>query len=668
MEYHNNILCITIDEWLAAGLSYDMFKNDRRRNYLKVTRPGGNGRKLLIDYASIIKDERKRIFEGIYGDGKQHHQNQTLRDCIKTDDNAAQFFTEFELEDNRRLPDATIRNYIANASILNALIKMLDDCIKVRKSSGGGAIRNFYKLSTDALKAIKVEYGHTLPSNPRHLQRVLLAYRENGYPALLSKKFSNENRRKVTTDVEHLLMSLYSMPNKPFAFNVWEMYKQFIDGKITVVDSRTGEMFDRNKFVDKKGNLIEISEATVWNYLNNPKNRAIVDKMRSGGFRYNNEHRPHHHRHSSICSLSKISMDDLDLPRKMSDGKRVKCYRAYDVTSGCIIGYAYSRNKDEALFLDCLRDAFRLIERNGFGMPAEVEVEHHLVNKFFNDLAVIFPYLRICNPGNSQEKRAEHFNRAKKYSIDKKYFKQGRWWSRHEAYQVDVDKIDNEFKEKTYTYEEIVADDIAMTKEYNNSLHPKQKLYPNMTRWDVLKNELNPDLKPFSKALVYKTIGEHTETTIRRNQYVNVQYDKYGLPDPEVINRLLPNNYTVDAHYLPDDNGMISEVFLYQRGKFICRCEKISAYNESTAEQTDKDKAAYTEQSKYVSRFDKMTKDGKNDLAKVVLIETADQIAMDIPEPEIVAPVLSKRNGDDIEAMLAAYNPDDYAQDAKNKL
>lgn len=38
--------------------------------------------------------------------------------------------------------------------------------------------------------------------------------------------------------------------------------------------------------------------------------------------------------------------------------------------------------------------------------PAEVEVEHHLVNNFADGLiraGVVFPFVRWCNPGNSQE-------------------------------------------------------------------------------------------------------------------------------------------------------------------------------------------------------------------------------------------------------------------------
>ena len=88
-------------------------------------------------------------------------------------------------------------------------------------------------------------------------------------------------------------------------------------------------------------------------------------------------------------------------------------------------------------------------------------------------------------------------------------------------------------------------------------------------------------------------------------------YNQYGLPSPEIIEKLEPRNYKVDAYYLPDADGTINEVYIYQNGRYIATCKPVARYNENTAEQTEYDKAAYTEQSKYVAQFDKMMKDGK---------------------------------------------------------
>ena len=52
-------------------------------------------------------------------------------------------------------------------------------------------------------------------------------------------------------------------------------------------------------------------------------------------------------------------------------------------------------------------------------------------------------------------------------------------------------------------------------------------------------------------------------------------------------------------------------MYIYQHDRFIATCGPVARYNENTAEQTEADRAAYTEQAKYVARFDKMMRDGK---------------------------------------------------------
>jgi len=87
-----------------------------------------------------------------------------------------------------------------------------------------------------------------------------------------------------------------------------------------------------------------------------------------------------------------------------------------------------------------------------------------------------------------------------------------------------------------------------------------------------------------------------------------VRGQKFRLPSPEVLGRLAPNDYGVEACWLPDETGAVPEVYLYQGGSFIARCTPVEAYNEATAEQTDEDRRNYTEQAKYVSEFDALMK------------------------------------------------------------
>ncbi|KAA5687339.1 hypothetical protein F3G32_28670, partial [Klebsiella pneumoniae] len=107
-------------------------------------------------------------------------------------------------------------------------------------------------------------------------------------------------------------------------------------------------------------------------------------------------------------------------------------------------GYAYNRYKTTELFLDCMRNMFQTLDRNGMYIPAELEVEHHLVSDFADGLmqaGTVFPLIRWCNPGNSREKRAEHKNREKKYGVEKRtQVGIGRWYAKLEANRPKEEK------------------------------------------------------------------------------------------------------------------------------------------------------------------------------------------------------------------------------------
>lgn len=229
---------------------------------------------------------------------------------------------------------------------------------------------------------------------------------------------------------------------------------------------------------------------------------------------------------------------------------------------------------------------------------------------------MVFPIVRWCAPTNSQEKRAEHLNRAKKYGVEKNNHPGiGRWYLKMSINRPKVEKIydeeNNNYKEKIYDFDELVADDIADINEYNHQLHPNQAMYPGMTRWQVLCENMNPDLTPVNKAVLYRYIGENVSTSIVRNQSCQVQGEHFWLSSPEIIDRMQPGNNKVTAYYLSDANGNIPEVYVYQNDRYIDTCKNLGRYNEADVEQTDEDRAIMLEQEKYIARFDKMVKDNK---------------------------------------------------------
>ena len=605
------------EEELAPILSVPNYKKLAAKKEINVVRPGkGLGSYALVEIATMPLRFQERI-KLKYGDMKEDVIRNWLGSHYHIDAKAREFYTRFRFDNGDALPPEHIQEYTVNASVIEAVMRAMEDATFMRKAMKAGPV-NWGELA-GAISYYQAEFGHTLPVSSNRFKKRVNDFKANGYESLISRKFMNQNRRKVTYDIERLLLSIDAQPEQPFNTTVWEQYNMFVQGDLELYDPETGEVLNPADFTDKDGNPLVLSPATVANYLNNPKNKALRAKLHMSQWDFNNAYRPYHLRSIGEFSLSKVSLDDRDLPRPMKDGNRVKAYYAYDVVSGAVVGYAYNRYKTTELFLDCMRNMFQTLDRNGMYIPAELEVEHHLVSDFADGLmqaGTVFPLIRWCNPGNSREKRAEHKNREKKYGVEKRtQVGIGRWYAKLEANRPKEEKVydekNNTYKVKTYSYEELVADDIRAIETFNAQPHPNQKRYPGMSRWDVLCAHQNPNLAPWDKAVLYRFIGQHTETTIRQNTYCTVMYNQYGLPSPEIIEKLEPRNYKVDAYYLPDADGTINEVHIYQNGRYIATCKPVARYNENTAEQTEADKAAYTEQSKYVAQFDKMMKDGK---------------------------------------------------------
>ena len=605
------------EDELAPVMSEANYKQLASRGKINVVRNGrGQGGYALVEIATMPLRFRERI-KRKYGDLEAEILKNWFGTHFHVDAKAREFYTKFRFENGESLPPERIQEYTVNASVIEAVLAVMADRVLMRKAMKGGPV-NWGEMC-GAISYYQSEFGHTLPLSANRFKKRVHDFKAHGCESLISGKFLNQNRRKVTYGIERLLLAIDAQPEQPFNTTVWEQYNQFLQGGLELFDPDTGEVLNPADFTDKDGNPIVLSPTTVAAYLNKPANKALRAKLHMSQWDFNNSYRPYHLRHAGEYSLSKVSLDDRDLPRPMKDGVRVKAYYAYDVVSGAVVGYAYNRLKTAELFLDCMRNMFQTLERGGMYIPAELEVEHHLVSDFADGLmqaGVVFPLIRWCNPGNSREKRAEHFNRQKKYGVEKlTQVGIGRWWARLEANRPKEEKVydekNNTWKVKAYTFDELVADDIRAIGEYNNQLHPNQKRYPGMTRWDVLCRTQNPNLRPWDKAVLYRYIGEHTETTIRQNAYLTVNYEQYRLSSPEVIGRLAARNYKVDAYWLADADGKVDEVYIYQGGRLVDTCKRVVRYNEATAEQTEADKAAYTEQAKYVAKFDKMMKDGK---------------------------------------------------------
>ena len=587
MEYYGNRLCISARELVDGGvMTQSNYKQMANRGRFDVVRRGGGSSNnyALVAVDSLPESYREKV-EELFPGGDKVRLAGWVRSNYEVDPMANAFFYSKE-QVGFELPPEKIREYVTNASVLNCCIRLYERASTSQKLMGG---KYNWEMMAAAIESLRDQFGHTLPASTLRFRKKVAEYKREGYACLISGKFGNQSARKVDHKTERLILGIAILPNKPYNSSVWEMYNSFVCGELEVYDPETGELFNPDDFTDKNGEPLVLSEATISNYLNKPKNRVLIEHALMSFTTFMHEQMPHVHRHAPEFSFSKISFDDRDLPRKLKDTKiRPKVYYAYDVTSQCVVGFSYNRNKNVDLVVDCFRSMFRLIERRGWGCPAQVEVENHLMSQWkdsFLKAGVLFPFVRFCAPMNSQEKYAEPLNGAKKRSIEhKNHLGIGRFYAKNRAYRTEskkvFDALNDTYEDKQYySWDELIADDMRDVLEFNNSPHPNQKKYPGMTRWEVLEANMNPTLQPIDKSVLARFIGEHVKTSIRRNSYCRVAYTDWWLSGTEVIEKLAPNNWEVDAYYLTTEEGEITDVYIYQNDMLVDKLQNVGTFN-----------------------------------------------------------------------------------------
>lgn len=369
MEYYGDRLCISMRDLVDGGImSEPNYKQLAARGRFDVVRRGGGsaGCYALVAVDSLPQRYQDRVKE-VYPGGAQARLEGWIKSNYEVDQKATAFFFSKE-KCGVALPPEKAKEYVTNASVLNTCIRLYDRAATAQKLFGG---KYDWTMMAATIEVLRKHFGHTLPASTLRFRKKVNEYKANGYPCLISGKFGNQCARKVDYRTERLILGIAILPNKPWNTNVLELYNSFVTGELDVYDPETGEMFNPDDFTDKNGEPMVLSEATITNYLNKPKNRMLIDKATMSYTAFMHEVMPHMHRHRPEFSLSKVSFDDRDLPRKLKDSRqRPKAYYAYDVASDCCIGYAYNRAKNVDLVVDMFRNMFRLLDRQGWGCPA----------------------------------------------------------------------------------------------------------------------------------------------------------------------------------------------------------------------------------------------------------------------------------------------------------
>ena len=655
-------------ECLAPVISYENYRAQARRGRIKVLRKGGGkGGSVLIDYDSLPIELRDKVDKRI---GTDAVHVATLRkwfsDHYRRDRGAMEYYPKRLRELNISLPLERIaqltEEYTVNASVLMAVKNLQADIRLLKRVMGGKKTIRWEQLAS-AISYYRQEVGHTLPQSAARFRKALREFDDRGYESLISKKFGNQQTRKVDRDTLYLLLALDNDDTRPYNTTVAERYNSFVDGLLAVYNPETGELYDPHKYKN-------LSDTTVANYLSTPEAKALRGKVHDDYQTWRGKNQPFVLRKRPTMSLSKISLDDRDLKIKInwreqgvSEIVSLKIYLAYDLASQAIIGYSFSGKKRHDIFIGCLRSTFRTLLANNLPCPYEAEVEQHLVSDFKETLmrpGALFPEPNFLAPGNSQAKGAEHMNRLFKYQTEKEYIPNtGRHYARLDANQTNEEKSFDEhndrFKAKVWAYEDAVAFYEGLIHEYNHSPHSNEAYWGGRTRWEVLMSSVNPQLAEVDRHKLATLLGEHRSTSVRRG-HIKANYRSFSL-SPEGISKLKSRDGKVDAYWWEQTDGEMGEVYIYEGGRYIETAEEIIRVNEAKAEQTEEDRHQLHRQLQRVKAYDAHIAERLPSKARL-LKEDLHQKLTDLRPVEVV----TMRRGDDGELLDGEYlqtNSDD---------
>ncbi|MDR2009232.1 MAG: hypothetical protein LBQ22_01970 [Bacteroidales bacterium] len=616
----NEILVVTYSELVPAFYTSEKYlrrkvSEDMARGYglRRIRKGGGHDSVALLEFDSLPL----KIKDRLYDPRKEMH---ILEQYYEYDINALQFFREYIFEDGRRINKKNQEEYIINASVINAIIKLKYDRETAIKSCGKHPKQIWKSLCDDTttfneILDKKYNQNHTLQKNERRFRETIENYKKTGYESLISKYHTTKNAQKVDEKTLALFESLFtSLGYKPGFTDVYEIYYDFINGKKTIISNSTAEVFDPADFKP-------LSNATIRSYLKKWESKNATLRLRTGDRQKLIQlTKPHHSLDIPKFAGSIISVDDRQPPFEYAKGQRVWFYLGYDIGAQCYTTWVYGKSK-EGILIEFYRQMVRNYSEWGFSLPAEIECEASLNSSLKSSLLKegnMFQYVRI-EANNPRGKYIERKNRDARYGEEKQL--EG-WIARpfvkSEANQSGTKNI------PILPYNEIITKVLHTYENYNNTPHP---LHPGKTRWEVFCEMQNPGLKPINWHGILPYIGYKTKTScnvgiikLNGGECLLGKNGKISTGEDLIKIMKIIEGKQLEVLWLDDNKGKILKAFAYVNGEYICEVLAKPKYNRAKIEQVKADYAARELMSKYVITIENYGKKRKNEIEKITII------------------------------------------------
>lgn len=470
--YNNNILCVEAS-WLIDQeiVSESNFKQLCSRGKFKKMNVGGNGRKALIEYDSIRPSLKQKIID-LAGDPTEKAKHISFSDYLKTDEFAKQFFNSYTLENGEGLPEKNIKEYTANASVLNAIDTVISSTMSKRKALGS-KVKPWEKITTIVSELPQHTWPHSLPANDRRLQARYKLYKTEGYESLIHKGFCHKNAEKINENAKSWVLSRWS-------------------DRVKKCTGYTQLLREYNQMaVDQEWKPLK-SDVSLKNFLQDPKIEPIWYGFRYGELKSKEKFS---YQHSTILPSMRDSLwysdgTKLNYYYQDENGKPQTCqvYEVFDTYSEVFLGYHISKTEDFVAQYHAYKMALQISGHK----PYEIKFDGQGGTKKLEAVSFLGKISKISTkttPYNGKSKTIENaFGRFQQQFLKQDWFFTG----------MNITTTKNESRanmewilsngQKLPTLEKVKQIYKQRREEWNSSPHPKTGI----SRLEMYLNSQNP--------------------------------------------------------------------------------------------------------------------------------------------------------------------------------
>jgi len=591
-EIYQNTVCVN------GGLLYQddpqpIMKMSDYRNlvnrYAKTLRTGGNGRTALIDFNSI-PDRWKKAIVKQYGDPFQKDHTDYITSQLEPDHKASDYFAAFKLPDGRNLPESTQREYFTNAQILNLVDKLVSLQRTQQRVFGKTRLTALWQKLADAIHLLDTDlYPHTLPSNPRSLERKLKQYKNKGCAALVHKNFGNGHAAKIEGDVADWILATYCLPVK---INIPVLHNQYMK-------------------LHKGNQWPSLTESAIAMWLDKPEVKRVWTLARHGKDAFVNQFQHHTKRDRSrwfpnaYWAVDGTKLDWVHIEdNNLGMAAKLKINLIIDVFSEKVLGWSYSESEDHTDHFTSLKHAFKTSSAKPYLLTYDNQSGHKS-----SRMQELYTKAVAKDGGTHHPHRAyaknnpieQVFNRLQQQCINQWWFNDGQTIKARSAdNRPNMDFLmDN--KAKMLTKEKLEKAWAITVDQWNNGIHPH---FESLTRNDVY-NQPAPMFESVSfldmidmfwiatpKPITYKRGG--LLMRLANKEYEFEVYDNDGHIDSNFRSKYTGAKFTVK--YDPEEMDNYIRLYITKpdgKMEYVANAQPKRAHESIPALMQPGDKAAW---------------------------------------------------------------------------